>query len=1003
MGDFSGVRRGSAMVGAFLVGALLLTGGSAGAADGPRSDRAVPRVVRHSVPRVIRHSVAAAAPSLTCSPTGSGAIALAGGARIDVFDSLAQLLPSSPQPGGSVADICQARNGLESFQVQITAGAAAEQVSSASASALTGPGGATIPATDVMLSREDYTTLTTMTDEELSDVIPRDANSGQCEAADCRFPDALIPDVDPLFREKRDAFPFSVPAGQDRAIWADVLVPSGQLPGLYTGTLSVHAPAGAAAVVHISLRVIDASLPSTSTLHSAFFLVQGGGRGLTGGNVTPAQYDEYAELGLDNRINVLPDSPLGPATASALSPYLTPLLTGHDSRVLYKGAELTNFDFQTPWSQSDVAPYKTLFTQLGVSARAALYCDEGTPQDCADGVRTSGAEAAWPGIPVQVTRTFPPNGWPDVATGGVPSVIPATQNFDLATAGKTVIALIQSISGGYPGLPTAGNRMPVYSQWRSQAGSSGRSVWSYTSCDSGGCGAGYPSGEPADDPNDFNGWPSYGIDQVASEQRAMGWESYRYGITGEEYWSVDNDMQIWTTPYVGGMNGDGTLFYPWDAARVGGADPIPLESIRLKRIRDGRQDYDLLRSLASKSPADATAARDLATSGFPSMQQSAMSDASFDALRTHLMDDLAAVPVAPGGVVGRTRNASATITWKASPDTGEPPVTGYTVTATPSGRTCSTTGALTCTVTGLVNRTAYTFTVQALSSSGPSAASPASNPVVPVAVDSIDDLNCDGTADFLAVQTNSGDLLFYPRIKTGSSVDWSPTVPVVEGSGYGGSADTLRYPSMFFAGDLNGDGAPDVLGVAGNGRAFVLPGNCTGHLGAGLGAGVTLTDAIGVGDFSGDGHPDVLDRHANGTLWLLPGTGAGGFGSAQQIRTGWGAFTTLVAAGDLNGDGHPDVIARRSDGTLLLFEGNGAGGFIQSGTAGIALAPTLTPTADPVLVGAGDFDGDGHTDLAAADSAGHLLDYRGTGAGLTATGTVIGNGWNATNLDEIAR
>ena len=44
---------------------------------------------------------------------------------------------------------------------------------------------------------------------------------------------------------------------------------------------------------------------------------------------------------------------------------------------------------------------------------------------------------------------------------------------------------------------------------------------------------------------------------------------------------------------------------------------------------------------------------------------------------------------------------------------GGRPITGYTVTSAPVGRTCTTSGALTCTVLGLTNGTAYTFSVTA--------------------------------------------------------------------------------------------------------------------------------------------------------------------------------------------------------------------------------------------------------------------------------------------------
>ena len=58
-------------------------------------------------------------------------------------------------------------------------------------------------------------------------------------------------------------------------------------------------------------------------------------------------------------------------------------------------------------------------------------------------------------------------------------------------------------------------------------------------------------------------------------------------------------------------------------------------------------------------------------------------------------------------------------------------VNGYTVTAPPRGYTCSSTVALTCTVTGLTNDTAYTFTVIATNIASTSLPSVPSAPVTP--------------------------------------------------------------------------------------------------------------------------------------------------------------------------------------------------------------------------------------------------------------------------------
>jgi hypothetical protein len=83
----------------------------------------------------------------------------------------------------------------------------------------------------------------------------------------------------------------------------------------------------------------------------------------------------------------------------------------------------------------------------------------------------------------------------------------------------------------------------------------------------------------------------------------------------------------------------------------------------------------------------------------------------------------------PRDVVATAANASADVTWIAPADPGAAPIT-YTVTSSPGGLTCST-SALTCTVTGLTNGTAYTFTVTATSAAGTSEPSAASAAVTP--------------------------------------------------------------------------------------------------------------------------------------------------------------------------------------------------------------------------------------------------------------------------------
>ncbi len=88
------------------------------------------------------------------------------------------------------------------------------------------------------------------------------------------------------------------------------------------------------------------------------------------------------------------------------------------------------------------------------------------------------------------------------------------------------------------------------------------------------------------------------------------------------------------------------------------------------------------------------------------------------------------VPAPPTGVTVTAENGQAVVHWLAAPDRGTP-VTGYTATSTPTGKFCTTTTALTCTVKTLVNGRAYTFRVHARNGRGTGPTSTKTNTVVP--------------------------------------------------------------------------------------------------------------------------------------------------------------------------------------------------------------------------------------------------------------------------------
>lgn len=108
--------------------------------------------------------------------------------------------------------------------------------------------------------------------------------------------------------------------------------------------------------------------------------------------------------------------------------------------------------------------------------------------------------------------------------------------------------------------------------------------------------------------------------------------------------------------------------------------------------------------------------------------------------RLTLVREAPVPPDPPSSVTASALTNAARIAWSPPTRNGGAPITGYTVTASPGGQTCSTTGALSCSVTGLTSETAYTFTVTATNAAGtsvPSAPSAAVTPAAPIAPPSV--------------------------------------------------------------------------------------------------------------------------------------------------------------------------------------------------------------------------------------------------------------------------
>lgn len=557
--------------------------------------------------KVVRRSIKACALALVVALVPSTAAAAP---SVGVADSLETVRPEASFSGPPAAAISAAQNEFESFQVVVAAGPeAVEGLEVSLAEPLTGSDG-TIPAANVVIYREAYIDLERQSDLE--------GDTG-------RWPDALIPAVDPYFGEARDAFPVDVPGDETRVAWIDVLVPAGQPAGTYEGALSVTASGGFSTRVPVELEVRDFGLPSTSTLESAFgaynICEQHIGHYCARDERGWALQSLYARAALENRVTISTSAYQAPAPeqAEAFTQHLLPLFQGASPEndagsllpVRLPGAQLTSVDIDS--GRAFVDDWKREASAGGFRDRAFLYaCDE--PSENEELWRTCKRRArnghpGWPALDVLITATI------DSAT-----------RFGAAKLIDILVPLVNDMHDK-PGSPRAGDQRSLYDDFLALPG---KRLWIYNACPSHGC-----SGDRGGDDPYWAGWPSYVIDQPASEHRAMGVIAYEYGATGELYFDMTHDLATaWRDQRSFGGNGDGTLFYPGRPERIGGTHDIPVESIRLKRIRDGREDYEYLRLLEAAGGGEEAMA--IARALFPTMYETDVSPAAFRAARDEL-------------------------------------------------------------------------------------------------------------------------------------------------------------------------------------------------------------------------------------------------------------------------------------------------------------------------------------------------------------------------------
>jgi hypothetical protein len=262
-------------------------------------------------------------------------------------------------------------------------------------------------------------------------------------------------------------------------------------------------------------------------------------------------------------------------------------------------------------------------------------------------------------------------------------------------------------------------------------------------------------------------------------------------------------------------------------------------------------------------------------------------------------------------------------------------------------------------------------------------------PGYPNARPTIADVNGDDIPDVLI-----------PTLTEKSGGTWESEVVTLIGEGDGhfeapivspvasGASSADVYATGIAVGEFTGGGHIDLAVSQGYNPAkdvYVMAGNGAGEFtvaeSLALGAGST---GVVSGDFDGDGHADLAapigvpdsarPGHDSGErVATALGDGAGSFTALTPQTPEWQAenpYSYGIATADLNGDGKPDLLlpiaSDPHEGGVWALLGNGDGTFTESSKS--ELEGGNVWDAQP-----GDFDGDGHEDVAA------LIDPTGPG------------------------
>ena len=469
---------------------------------------------------------------VTCSATSGSTFqfwAVSGLVRVGKTDA--------PGPTTSIS-LSGARGETVDAQVIVQAPSSGLTNVNVSASALTGPGGATIPASDITLYREYYLSVTGTANYGGGSNPPLGSGT---------YSEPLIPFNDPETGSPLcgtaatlKACNASVGAGHNQPYWIDISVPRGATnspPGTYTGTISITSTQNTA-TIPVALTVWNFELPA-----------------------------EPSELSL---WTLWPPAAGNTITTLAKALMRNKVMSWHDVAA-DTASDITDFGL----NRSGLDGYYF----IGIKCNGSYSNIPSTGQ-------INIAAANFPaglGLDLYVADE----------TNDCPSAYTVLKTIGIAAhSANRSVKTMMTINAPDPNLFNEGDGrsaidhwvlLDSVQQWPALPFTGGGDLWSYTSCNTG-------SGNT----------PEWMVDYPPINERIQaGFLNWTQGATGILYyrsdgWTAGNTIGSWNNVNAascsGGMSrpGDGIFLYP--PAPIASTESAP--GIRLKAIRDGIQDYE---------------------------------------------------------------------------------------------------------------------------------------------------------------------------------------------------------------------------------------------------------------------------------------------------------------------------------------------------------------------------------------------------------------------------